>query len=622
MAAGVVLGYLKYVLGFDSIAFRKGMDEAERQLVAKQKSFIKQGEKLQSLGKSMAAFITLPLAGLAAAGIKEAQDTAHAMGQVNAALSSMGPVAGKTAGQLKAAAMAFEKSSLFEADQILTKVTANMLTFGTVSGENFDRAQQAAINLSARLGQDLQVSAIQVGKALNDPIRGLTSLRRVGIQFTEQQEEQIKAMVAAGDAAGAQRVILAELERQFGGAAQAAQDADPWNKLTDAFKNTAEAIGNALLPILPPLTNAITGVLNAFSSLSPETQKWLIIAGGAVAVLGPVLAVVGSLVTILGPLLPLIVKLGPAWAALSTAIAAARVAALAALPALTPFLVPLGALAVAVGAVYLAWKNWDKITAIVQAVYTAVKTWLVDKFNAIVASIKSKVDAVTGFFHDMWDKVVGHSYVPDMVDAIGQHFGRLGQVMVAPAQAAIQAVKDGFAGMGGDVADANEDILVSARRTTADVIDAFGQMASSTIGSVKDMVATFKSGDILGGVKQFLDLVLNVVQALGQIGVLKGPATTPPIAGTRAAGGPVVPGRTYLVGENGPEFVTPRRSGYVHPNGSGGAARVLVVPSPYFDVVVDGRAQRVAAPMVGQGVVAAVGGGEMRQMRRQRRAIP
>jgi hypothetical protein len=81
MAAGVVLGYLKYVLGFDSIAFRKGMSDAERELVARQKSFIKQGEKLQSLGKNMAAFITLPLAGLAAAGIKEAQETAHAMGR-------------------------------------------------------------------------------------------------------------------------------------------------------------------------------------------------------------------------------------------------------------------------------------------------------------------------------------------------------------------------------------------------------------------------------------------------------------------------------------------------------------------------------------------------------------
>jgi hypothetical protein len=290
------------------------------------------------------------------------------------------------------------------------------------------------------------------------------------------------------------------------------------------------------------------------------------------------------------------------------------------LPALVPFLVPLGAIAVAVGAVYLAWKNWDKITAIAQAVYTGVKTWLVDKFNAVVESIKAKVKAVGDFFQNLGDRLVFHSIVPDMITAIGAEFARLGPVMVAPVQVATNAVANAFDGMGGMTADSGETMAVTAKKTTADVIDAFGQMAASTIGSVKDMVATFKSGDILGGIKQFLDLVLNVLQTLGQIGVIKG--FSAPVGGARAAGGPVVPGRSYLVGENGPEWITPKRSGYVHPTGSGGGAQVTVVPSAYFDVVVDRRAQRVAAPMVGQGVIAAVGGGEIRQARRQRRAIP
>lgn len=42
-----------------------------------------------------------------------------------------------------------------------------------------------------------------------------------------------------------------------------------------------------------------------------------------------------------------------------------------------------------------------------------------------------------------------------------------------------------------------------------------------------------------------------------------------PIDGERAHGGPVRAGGTYLVGENGPEVITPSRSGYVHPNGGG-----------------------------------------------------
>jgi hypothetical protein len=44
--AGVTLGFLKYVLGLDTLTFRKGMTEAERDLVKLQKSFEKRGQQL------------------------------------------------------------------------------------------------------------------------------------------------------------------------------------------------------------------------------------------------------------------------------------------------------------------------------------------------------------------------------------------------------------------------------------------------------------------------------------------------------------------------------------------------------------------------------------------------
>jgi hypothetical protein len=435
MAAGVVLGYLRYVLGFDSIQFRKGMDEAERALVAKQKSFIKQGEKLQSLGKNMAAFITLPLAGLAAAGIKEAHETAQAMGQVNAALTSMGPVAGKTAGELQKAANAFEGSSLFEADQILSKVTANMLTFGNVAGDNFDRAQQAAINLSARLGQDLQSSTIQVGKALNDPIKGLTSLARVGIQFTDQQKEQIKAMVAVGDAAGAQRIILGELERQFGGAAQAAQNADPFNKLTDAFKNMAEAVGTALTPAIKPLTETLVGILNSFTALSPETQKWLIIVGATAAALGPLVATLGTMMTLLAGVKTVVLfasgmtGLAAAEGAAATGAATAGLAVRGMLAAINPA-VPI------ILAVLYAFQHWDEIKPIVQRMVTAVADNLRHNFKQTLEETKANIHSLADKFRWLRDVVVTHSYIPDMVTGVGAWMAKLPDLMLAPALAA------------------------------------------------------------------------------------------------------------------------------------------------------------------------------------------
>lgn len=622
MAAGVVLGYLKYVLGFDSIAFRKGMSDAERELIAKQKSFIKQGEKLQSLGKSMAAFVSLPLAGLAAKGIQEARETAEAMAQVNAALASMGPVADRSSEQLKKAADAFEGSSLFEADEILKKVTANMLTFGNVSGAAFDRAQQAAIDLATRMGTDLQSATVLVGKALNDPITGLSSLTRVGIQFTEQQKEQIKAMTEAGNVAGAQKIILGELERQFGGAAQAAQNADPFNKLSDAFKQMAETIGTALLPIIPPLTDAVTSVLNAFSSLSPETQKWILIAGGIVAVVGPVIGVIGSLMTVLGPMLPLILKLGPAWVALKTVLlamgpvlTAVRVAALALLG--NPVL--LGAAAVIAG-IYLAWKNWDKIVAIVQRVYSAVKTWIMDKLNAVFTWVKDKVQSVGDKFKWLYDAVVGHSYIPDMVLGIGQWMGRLNPLMVEPARAAANATADVFKDVAQLIGETNEEIVVSAERTAADTIEAFGQMAEGVVGSMRDLVGQLKGGDILGALQSVLDIVKNVVGTLGSLGIIKVGGTGG--ATPRAHGGPVVPGRTYLVGENGPEYLRFGSRGYISPPKDGGGLRIQVVKGDLFDVIVDRRAGAIAAPMAGHAAVAGATGGMAGMARRQSRTLP
>ena len=87
---------------------------------------------------------------------------------------------------------------------------------------------------------------MRLGKALNDPIKGISALTRVGVTFTDSQKEQIKTLVESGDTMEAQRIILKELTSEFGGAAEAA--ADPWSRLTVVLGNVKEEIGTALLP--------------------------------------------------------------------------------------------------------------------------------------------------------------------------------------------------------------------------------------------------------------------------------------------------------------------------------------------------------------------------------------
>jgi phage-related minor tail protein len=211
-----LLGSLLISLGLESGQFRSGLTDAQKEMRKAQKKFEVIGGNMQKVGGAMSIGITAPFAALLSKAIPAANESAQALGQVNAALKSMGPVAGRTTEQLQASATALMHLSTFDDDDILRKVTANLLTFGNVAGEQFDRAQKAAVDLSTRMGGDLQASTILVGKALNDPIKGMGALRKVGIQLTQQQQDQVKAFVATGNAAGAQKIILGELERRIG----------------------------------------------------------------------------------------------------------------------------------------------------------------------------------------------------------------------------------------------------------------------------------------------------------------------------------------------------------------------------------------------------------------------
>jgi len=441
-----LIGALRVTLGLETAAFEKGANLAEKKAATLGKRMSAMGSKLQGLGTKLSVGLTAPFAGLMATAIPAATKAREAMAQVETGLKTMGGASGKTAEELKASAKALQSLSTFDKNEILGKVTANLLTFGNVSGEVFDRAQKAALDLSARLGQDLQSSAIQIGKALNDPIKGITALSRVGVSFTADQKEMIKAMVEVGDVAGAQKLILSELEKQYGGSAKAARDAAPGSDTIDAWRQFQETIGEIALKVLPPLTNFLTKLLSLFNNLSPATQTWVFGIAAVGAAFGPALLAVGSMLKVVASLLPLVLKIGPAFMALQAAMTAAKVAALATLPALTPFLIPLAAIAAAVGAVYLAWRNWDKITAIVQRMVTGVTAWL-DKLRAPFDWVVDKTKKVGDAFFKLYDRVVGHSYVPDMVDGIAAHMRRLHGVMVVPAQQAAKLTAEAFAGL-------------------------------------------------------------------------------------------------------------------------------------------------------------------------------
>ncbi|PJE26810.1 Prophage tail length tape measure protein [Pseudooceanicola antarcticus] len=209
-----LIGALRIDLGMNSAEFHKGMSDATRGMRNMQKEFSGLARDFRKIGGRMSLALTAPLVAIGKKSMDLQKVQAQAVAQVDAALASMGTTAGFTSAELQKVASELQGNSLFGDEEILGKVTSNLLTFGNVTGDVFSRAQKMALDMSAALGQDLQGSTVMLGKALNDPAQGLTALSRVGVSFSEEQKKLIKTMVEVGDAAGAQELMLTELEKQ------------------------------------------------------------------------------------------------------------------------------------------------------------------------------------------------------------------------------------------------------------------------------------------------------------------------------------------------------------------------------------------------------------------------
>lgn len=194
-----------------------------------------------------------------------------AVKNVEAGIKSTGMAAGRTLEQLTALASALQTQTFFGDEAILQGVTAQMLTFTNITGESFDRAQKAVLDVTAKLKgldateSDLKGTTIMLSKALNDPVANLSAMSRAGIQFSDEQKTLIKSLAQTGRMAEAQSLILAELEKQYGGTAEALAmtDAGKQIQIMNAIGDAMEEVGKALLPVKLQLLN-IANILIPF----------------------------------------------------------------------------------------------------------------------------------------------------------------------------------------------------------------------------------------------------------------------------------------------------------------------------------------------------------------------
>lgn len=378
------------------------------------------GTPMKKLGLAMGA-------GLAVAGVKdfiggaigEAREANKVAAQTEAVIKSTGAAAGLTAKDFESLAGAISKKTGIDDEQIQSaeNLLATFTNVKDAAGEGndvFSQATKTLVDMGAALGTDASGSAIQLGKALNDPIKGISALTRVGVTFTDQQKDQIKSMVEAGDVAGAQKVILAELNKEFGGSAEA--QATSADKLNVAWGNLQETVGTKLVPIM-----------ESVSTFLVEHQE----------LIGPLALLIGGA----------LVAGFTAWAVSATS------AAVATLAAISP-VVLIGAAIAALAILIVA--NWDTIVAATKAAWEFVKNVTTTAWNAvygaisgvlgsIVGAVSGAIGSIVSFFTELPGRIVG---------AVDGALDRLVSLGKRIAQSIIRGVKGAIGGLGSAVLNA------------------------------------------------------------------------------------------------------------------------------------------------------------------------
>lgn len=333
--------------------------------------------KMKSAAKGLAVGFALKQVGdglLHAA--KAAQESAAVQAITEQALKTTGAQAWTTSKQINDLSTSISNKTGID-DEAVQHAANLLLTFKDVknAGEGqaamFDRATSAAADLSAAGFGSLDSSAKMLGKALNDPTKGMTALSRAGVTFTEQQKAQIKSLQESGNLLGAQAIIMKEVESQVGGAAEAS--ASPIERLKVMLGKLEEQLGAGLLP--------------AFSAIADSLGPLMTTLAGPLGDLGSQLGVlITQLVTALEPALPPIVQLVTSLAGtLSGALGAALPPIAQALAdvavSLAPFIAKLGEL---VGV----------IVAALMPALTPLLNALAPIIDALVAGLSPIIDIV------------------------------------------------------------------------------------------------------------------------------------------------------------------------------------------------------------------------------------
>ncbi|MBX7496759.1 hypothetical protein K3172_12910 [Qipengyuania sp. 6B39] len=509
MALGDVIARLAVNLSLETAAFEKGADLAAKQFEQTRRSFEKTGKRIQSIGIKMSAAITAPLAGIGVALAKTTKDLVESSREMKVAAQ----VAGEGFEDFQRLAYG-AKTVGIEADKlgdifkdVQDKVGDFRATGGGGMADFFENiapkvgvTAEAFKGLGGKDALQLYYDSLVKANVSSDEMRFyMEAIASDATNLIPLLENGGKAFDEFGQSAA----VVSE-----GDAAQLEEYAAAGRKLENAWQKLAIAVVSSGL--LEAITNIVTKLAewaNWISEVNPEILNWAVGIGAVLAALGPLVTAVGAAISVGSGFLTFLSMLAPAIGLVSKALL---------LLLANPII--LGAAAVIAG-IYLAWKNWDKIGPIVQQLYQSVKTWLMDKLGAVLNWVTDKVKKVEQGFAWLYDRVVGNSWVPDMVTEIGQEMAKLDALMVKPVEKATKKADEAFRTLAGNVRTILDRLFpeiarLNAMREDLATIDA-GEKAGLISGGTAQEARFRASG---GGREQTVSgALLNTGPLVGQL---------------------------------------------------------------------------------------------------------
>lgn len=466
-------------------------------------------------------------------------------------------------------------------------------------GVSATKAQREAFK---RLGLD----STKVAEGMQQDAVGTTMevIKRLGMLPAEMQAATMGDLF--GDEARALAPLLSNLEllertlgyvsdeSQYAGSvseefARRAQTTEfAMQRLKNQVDGVALAIGNALLPAINGVADAVGPVLIAmadFAAAHPQIVMAIVaIVGGLVALRVATLAARWAFLFLKGGLIDM-------------ALLGARAAA-GLLSLLNPMNLVRNVAMVLRGALLFSGVG------LVLAAIAAAGLWIYNNWSGLTAFFSAFGAAFMGAIAPLMP------VLQPVIDA-----GRAMVDWVTALLGPVDASNEDWAAWGTTVGVAVGDAVMAVVTKGAEILAWFAALPAEIAAAVTGMAAV--GGQIIqgiwdGAVLKFSEMLAwfaswpqMILDAIGQIDLgglfqwpsmptwLGGAEPAPAIDGARAAGGSIMGGKTYLVGEHGPELVTPGRSGFVHDagatagmmgqGGSGSAASIS-----FGDIIVQG----------------------------------